>query len=356
MKKSMEAYRQADIKPKRLELYPVMIDNLEQLNEPVQALGLMREYLALTEELGSADAQTRIAELQTAFDLEQKDRELAQSESERLARENELLALQAEQEQQRLIRWGLFGGILVLVLFLMLVLRLLRLRTRANRLLAEKNAEIERQRASLSETNAQLQQHSIEDELTGIGNRRAIRQMIDSSLPAAFTQRPALLIVIDLDRFKGINDRFGHQTGDSILARFGAVLSQIAGPDDVVARWGGEEFLWLIAGADLTSASQYCEQLSQLIAETRFFAPERELAITCSMGAAKLDFSTHEAQMAFDLALKVADAALYEAKSEGRNRWAGFARRSEDRNVYTGTLDIPDLVARGELKRMGIDP
>ncbi|MEN1729068.1 MAG: diguanylate cyclase, partial [Pseudomonadota bacterium] len=247
LRQSLETYREADIKPKRLELYPVMVDNLEQLGRYAEALALMREYRGLDQELASTEAQTRVAELQSAFDLERRERELADSERERLAREMELEQLQSDQAHQRLERLALIAGLVTLALLLILALRLLGLRNRANRLLAEKNTEIEVQRHALTETNAKLQRYSIEDELTGLHNRRYIRQLLKAEKDSPLRRARSLMVLIDLDRFKGINDRFGHPVGDAVLETFAEVLRSVAGSDDVLIRWGGEEFLWLAA-------------------------------------------------------------------------------------------------------------
>jgi len=352
LRQSMSAYREADIKPKRLELYPVMVENLEQLQQYPEALAMMREYRALTEELASADAQTRVAELQTAFDLERKERELAESERERMAGEADLAILRAEQSRQQLVRGLLIAGVVGLVLFLILLLRSLRVRTRANRLLADKNAEIDLQRKALAETNTRLHQQSIEDELTGLGNRRSLRHLLESEAPVALHDKPVLLVLIDLDRFKGINDRFGHPVGDEVLARFAQLLRAVAEPDDVLVRWGGEEFLWLVADASVIDASGRCQALADHVRATEIDVAGHRLSITCSMGVAAVELGGDDQQSAFDLAFKIADAALYEVKAAARDGWAGFERRVDDTKVFEGSLDIEYLVNHGALVRI----
>ncbi len=352
LQESLSAYRQADIKVKRLELYPVMVENLEQLQHYPEALAMMREYRQLSEELVNADAQTRVAELQTAFDLERRERELAESERERLEGEAELAALRAEQSQQRLVRTLLLVGVIVLALFLILLMRSLRLRTRANRLLAEKNAEIEEQRKALAEKNSLLHRQSVEDELTGLGNRRSLRQLLEAPLPATLVDRPVLLVLIDLDRFKGINDRYGHPVGDEVLARFARLLQSIAGPDDALARWGGEEFLWLRANSTIAEAASCFHKLADCLRDADLEIDGHRLSITCSMGVAPVVLSGKDPQASLDLALKIADAALYEAKHAGRDGWAGFERRANDYSLFEGTLDIDALLARDALVRI----
>lgn len=349
--RSLALYREADIKPKRLELYPPLVDNLEALGRYPDALARMREWRALSEELASADAQARVAELQTAFDLERRERELAESERVRLEQEAEVAALQAEQDRASRVRWGLTLGLGVLLLFLALLLRTLRLRTRANRLLAEKNAEIDLQRTALAEANTLLHRHSREDELTGLANRRCVRGLLGPDLPDALRRAPALLILIDLDDFKRINDRYGHPIGDCVLQRFAGVLRDAAGPDDVLARWGGEEFLWLAAGHRIDDAAACCQRLAETMRGTVFEEQGAAIRLTVSMGVTSVEFGG-DPQSAFQEAVKVADAALYEAKQAGRDRWVVYARRAARSGDFAGILDVPSLLDAGALVRV----
>ena len=350
--RSLALFREADIKPKRLELYRSLVDNLEALGRYPDALARMREWRELAEELASADAQARVAELQTAFDLERRERELADSERMRLEREAELAALQAETAREGLIRWGLIVGVALLVLFLVLMARTLRLRTRANRMLAEKNAEIDVQRKALAEANTLLHRHSSEDELTGLANRRFVRGLLGADLPELFRASPALLVLVDLDDFKRINDRFGHPVGDRVLARFADVLRDAAGPDDVLARWGGEEFLWLAVGQAMADADRVCRALGEAVRATAFDVDGETIRLTVSMGVAPLAFGEDPATD-FAVAIKIADAALYEAKQAGRDAWVGYERDARDAELFAGSLDIEALVERGALVRVG---
>jgi diguanylate cyclase (GGDEF)-like protein len=349
--RSLALYREADIKPKRLELYPPLVDNLEALGRYPEALARMREWRELAEELASSDAQARIAELQTAFDLERRERELAESERLRLEREAELAALQGERDRQSQVRWGLTLGVGVLLLFLVLLLRTLRLRTRAHRMLAEKNAEIDVQREALTRANALLHRYSNEDELTGLSNRRFVRNLLAAELPRTLRSAPALLILIDLDHFKAVNDRHGHPVGDQVLVEFVEMLRAVAAPEDVLARWGGEEFLWLAAGRTMDEIDECCRQLADRVRDRVFEVDGVGIQLTISMGVAGLSFGDAP-QAEFDIAVKIADAALYEAKVAGRNRWVGFDRRSASGDVFSGPLYIPALVEDGVLVRV----
>lgn len=347
--RSLSLYRDTDIKPKRIELYPVMVENLEALGRFREALERMGEWRALSEELSSAETQTRIVELQNAFDLERRERELVESERLRLEREAELAILQAEQAREDLIRWGLMCGVALLGLFLLVVVRNLRLRTRANRLLAEKNAEIDVQREALARANSLLHRLSNADDLTGLDNRRGLRRRIAPERPGPLQQAPSLVVLIDLDRFKQINDRFGHAAGDRVLSRFADVLRDVAGPGDVLARWGGEEFLWLVAGAEAGALAEICDRLLERVRAARFEIEDRSIAVTCSLGCAPMDLRGDAPEDEFAIALRLADAALYEAKQRGRDRWTAFDRRVENATAFGGTLDTDRLLERGDL-------
>ncbi|MBY6204789.1 diguanylate cyclase domain-containing protein [Halomonas denitrificans] len=336
--RSLALYREADIKPKRLELYPPLVENLEALGRFPEALERMREWQDLAAELASADAQSRVAELQTVFDLQQRERELS--------------ALQAERSRQRLVGWGLLVGLVVLALFILALGRNLRLRTRAHRLLAEKNAEIDAQREALARANSLLHRLSHADELTGLDNRRGVHRRITPDRPGPLQKDRALAVLIDLDRFKQINDRFGHPAGDRVLSRFAAILRDVAGPGDVLARWGGEEFLWLVAGAGPGEVAEVCNRLLERVRAARFDIEGRSIAVTCSLGCAPMDLRGDAPEDEFSIALRLADAALYEAKQAGRDRWIALDRKDPSRDAYTGAIDTGRLLDRGALARI----
>lgn len=336
--RSLALYRDADIRPKRLELYAPLVANLEALGRYPEALERMREWQDLAAELASADAQSRVAELQTVFELQQRERELN--------------ALQAERSRQRLVGWGLLIGLVVLGLFILALGRNLHLRTRANRLLAEKNTEIDVQREALARANSLLHRLSHADELTGLDNRRGVHRRVASDRPGPLQQEAALAVLIDLDRFKQINDRFGHPAGDRVLTRFADVLREVAGPEDVLARWGGEEFLWLVAGAEADAIAEVCNRLVERVRAARFDIEGRSTTVTCSLGCAPMDLRGDAPEDEFAIALRLADAALYEAKQTGRNRWIALDRKDASRGTYAGAIDTGLLIDRGALARI----
>lgn len=320
------AFLEADIRPKRLELYPVLIENLEALGRSTEALQMMREFKALSDENINVESNERIAKLEAAIDLARKEQELVKSEADRLRQQAELEALAASQQRQRLLAAGLACGLAALALIALLLHRQVRFKTRANQLLEQKNREIQEQHARLAELSEAIRQASLRDALTGLPNRRFLEQHM-RELGSAGTppeSQAGLLLMIDIDHFKRLNDSFGHLVGDQALIHVAHVLDRCRQAQDVVVRWGGEEFLWLAHGAGLDQAAALCRRVRQELALHPFEHGGRPLPITVSIGFAPRPLWPLE-EADWTLSLRVADDALYLAKHSGRDRWVGFA-------------------------------
>ncbi len=164
---------------------------------------------------------------------------------------------------------------------------------------------------------ATLLMHS--DALTGLGNRRYFESRVEEAMSHAQRHRhPLALVMADLDHFKRINDSFGHEAGDRVLQAFADVLRSLTRREDVVARFGGEEFLVLLPETNGERAAAFAERVRAATAALDTLAPERE--VTVSLGVTeRLDGDSVETFM------RRADEALYEAKADGRDRVAVYA-------------------------------
>lgn len=183
----------------------------------------------------------------------------------------------------------------------------------------ERTQELSSALQQLGEAHARLREHSARDGLTGVFNRRYFEQAFAPLLAqCAADAKPFSLLITDLDHFKRVNDEHGHLTGDDCLRCIAATLQQCAGDSAVVARFGGEEFVVLMPGADELSARRTAEAIRQRIA-AQVFALEggRQLHLTVSIGAATVGSGVIVEP---DTLLRRADDALYEAKRSGRNR------------------------------------
>ncbi len=155
------------------------------------------------------------------------------------------------------------------------------------------------------------------DSLTKLANRRYFHGQLKQEW--ARLQRsggPAALLMLDLDHFKQVNDSYSHAAGDAVLRRFAELVSASLRKTDQAGRLGGEEFAILLPGADHAGALEFAERLRARVAADEIAYDDRELRITVSIGVAELAKSDATAEVA----LARADAALYRAKANGRNR------------------------------------
>ncbi|SSC25436.1 diguanylate cyclase (GGDEF) domain-containing protein, partial [Klenkia terrae] len=176
--------------------------------------------------------------------------------------------------------------------------------------LAEQVATIDRLRATLAE-------EAVRDPLTGLHNRRHLDRALLHDLARSVDEGlPVAVVLVDVDRFKSVNDRFGHGTGDTVLCAVAAELRAGTRTGDTVARAGGEEFVLVLPGADEAEALARAETVRARVGALLHPVPDGVLAVTLSAGVA---VARHGGHGAADL-LARADRALYRAKSGGRDR------------------------------------
>ena len=221
-------------------------------------------------------------------------------------------------------RWpAVLGGVLLLAVSLVLIwqLRTRHLRSRARtleRLVAVRTRELEVDKQALEEARAALWQQATHDALTGLPNRSHVLEILDQAiLDARERERPLAVALIDLDHFKHINDRYGHLAGDAVLIETAMRLREALPTDATPGRYGGEEVLAVIPGIPVGHLTPF-EVLRHYIAQRAFRGDGVQVDVTCSIGVAWLDAHDRDG---FDL-IRRADAALYRAKTWGRNRVA----------------------------------
>lgn len=199
--------------------------------------------------------------------------------------------------------WKVLG---VLAILLGLVILWNHKLMRLNRQIATAHQELEAK-------TKELERISITDSLTGLFNRRYIDRVLETELKRQFRyQRHLAVILIDLDNFKTVNDRHGHQAGDMILIKFGEMLKSAVRESDVAGRWGGEEFIVICPESELGGALILAESLRKKIARESFAELGRQ---TASFGVGCLRFGETK-----DSLIKRVDDALYAAKEKGKNR------------------------------------
>lgn len=159
------------------------------------------------------------------------------------------------------------------------------------------------------------------DPLTGVANRRSLIAALDRDVARAQRMRePMALMMVDIDHFKDVNDQYGHPAGDRVLCSVVNVLRQRVRAQDLVGRYGGEEFMVLLPDTGLTGAEQLARELCKAVEESRCPAdgvPGPGIAVTVSIGV----FGGRlESGDSWDMLIAAADRALYQAKNNGRNR------------------------------------
>lgn len=168
----------------------------------------------------------------------------------------------------------------------------------------------------------ELQRVSSLDPLTGTLNRRAFMQLWRRERGRALRNKtPLSLIIIDLDHFKQINDRYGHHFGDEVLRHTAKIMQHHTRDTDMLARFGGEEFVLLLPDTDLQAALEVAEKLRTIL-EQYTIKPDTQQSITITFSAGLAQWQPEES---FDGLYKKADTALYRAKQAGRNRVKVYA-------------------------------
>ena len=156
------------------------------------------------------------------------------------------------------------------------------------------------------------------DALTGAANRRSFTHRAEAELGRARRYgRPTALLAIDADRFKSVNDTYGHGVGDQVLASLSVTAASALRPSDLFGRMGGEEFAVLLPETDLAGAEPVAERLRAAIAAARVPTDRGELQFTVSLGVTEIAATETDLRAAMERA----DKALYRAKQEGRDRW-----------------------------------
>ncbi len=186
-----------------------------------------------------------------------------------------------------------------------------------NRQLAEAHAELEHRTAQLEDLQDQLRDQADRDWLTGLHNRRFLARELER-MTSGEPEGPLSLAVLDLDHFKSINDRFGHDTGDRVLVRVAGLLCDVLRESDIVVRSGGEEFVVLMPDTDARAARACCRRIRRAIRTEAWDRIATGLTLTTSAGVATT-FAPHD----LEAVVKVADRRLYDAKRAGRDRVVG---------------------------------
>ena len=317
---AMAGLETARLRPQLAQAYALREQLARVEHDDAEALRYAHKHATAREELIGIRASRQLAALEARHARAANEQRLVL-----LAKDNDLQAARlAQQELQRRLGIAAISGLGLLLVAL--VWRHLGVR-RLNRELALRNAEIERQRAALGEANLRLQVQATDlrtaaatDSLTGTSNRREVLERLEERFAECrATQRPLALMLIDFDHFKQINDICGHLGGDRALIAGAATLRDCLGADDLLGRFGGEEFIVVVRNREPAIVMALAERMrAQVADELARLMPDLKSIATICIGVAFLADLGAEARP--EQLLEAADQALYEAKDAGRNR------------------------------------
>jgi two-component system cell cycle response regulator len=205
--------------------------------------------------------------------------------------------------------------------------------------------EVERQKAELSTVNDQLVRIARTDGLTGIDNRRRLEERLEEAFEhSRRLDEPFACVMCDLDKFKSVNDTYGHQAGDAVLRQLAQLLRDQAREIDRVGRYGGEEFMLVLPGADVDAALAFAERVRKAVEGRTFSFAGAVIRRTMSCGVAAWP---HPRIPDVPTLVRAADDALYAAKAQGRNRVVQWDARATPARAAPAAGAAPDASGSG---------
>ena len=288
---------------------------LERAGDWAGAVEALHQYRRLIDRVLRDDTRKAVLEAQERYDAERRAKEI-----ELLNRDNSLKAEKIRAHDLELKLWAALAGCIVL----------------SAALLGLAYQRIRRTNAALASSNETLKIQSERDPLTGLANRRhflgAVTRLADAGKLAGTDY------LIDIDHFKRINDQWGHAAGDSVLIEVARRLRAALREDDLVVRWGGEEFLIVVPPRAPSDAETLAQRLLELIALPPIEHGAQRIPVTASIGFASFPVPPHGLALSWERAIDLVDTVMYLAKAHGRNKAYGVQK-----------IDVPDETALAEL-------
>jgi len=273
---------------------------LEKAGDEAGAVTALHKYRRLAVDVLREDQQNAILAIQEQYDADQRERSLVL-----LNRQNQIKAEQLRHGELYQLLWGLLAA--TFALSFTAVALLYRRTRRMNRL--------------LSGNNAQLKVQGECDPLTGLANRRHFQAVVHQWASDGKLEGAAYLL--DIDHFKHINDRYGHSAGDAVLVEVARRLRETLREQDLIVRWGGEEFLVLVRTALADQVDALAQRLLSVLEEVPVSVDGTCIPITGSIGYASFPIGPNRLGVHWERAIELVDGAMYLAKAQGRNRAYG---------------------------------
>ncbi len=314
------------LRPQLVQAYAVREKIALAEHDPEAALRFLRRHAEQRELLLGTRASRQLGELQARHARAEAEKDLAL-----LQKDNELQNARLDkQDVERKL-----GVVALASLGFALLLGIWRYHGvfRLNRTLQSKNLEIDAQSKALADANVRLEeraaalyQAAITDPLTGVCNRSHLRERASRRLARCIASgQDMAVLVIDYDSFKQINDQLGHLFGDRVLVAGVEAMRQCLDEGDILGRFGGEEFVIILGGERAAAAEDIAENLRERVRQSLATLPTQGIAVTVSIGLARLSDLSQPARASVDSLLDAGDRAMYQAKAAGRNRVVRFS-------------------------------
>ncbi len=287
----------------QIVIYEQMARIHAEMGQWQQAYESLRKELDLSNRWLEQQKEHTLLRLQTQFEWQDQQRRLSLMQARQLF-------LEAEHDRDARERRWLLAAVLFFATLVVILGWILRQKVRLHAMVEAKNRELENIRRVL-QAQARI------DPLTRLYNRRAFMEKLRVEMSRMRrTKNPAGLALLDLDHFKEINDHYGHMAGDMILRGVASRMRNTLRDVDVLARWGGEEFIVLMPDTDLDTATRAAERLRRYLSSKPYEAGGKKIALTVTIGVTAIPYDCPDFQRVY----KAVDEALYAGKTSGRNR------------------------------------
>lgn len=330
------------------QLQHTLASSFAQIQDYQWAHLYLKRYAFTQKALDLQKRNNKLLQLEAKFDFEQQRQQLTL-----LEKDNALKQQQITQQKQAIENTALLQQrIILLVVLFFALLFFMYWRWQNKRTLKMLEQQVAERTKELAIRNKQLQAMSYTDSLTGAYNRHFIFTHIDEYLPHESFMESTILCLIDIDHFKSINDTFGHSAGDGVLKSFVDLLKHAIRQNDVIIRWGGEEFLLVMPNISREAAAEILERIRVSIESHSFTENNQNIAVTASLGFTPYPLLRDSIILDWEQTLELADFCLYSAKHGGRNAWVGITELHIDEPIAADTIikDAKRLVKQNKLQ------
>ncbi|PRC92410.1 GGDEF: diguanylate cyclase (GGDEF) domain [Solimicrobium silvestre] len=340
----IDILRQSKAKPAIEEILGQLATAFEKANMYKEAYKVIVEKLALSTELFNADRDRVVSEMKARYDASQHEKQI-----EVLEQKNQIQSIEIKNKSLQWIITTVFSIIAAAVALTILILY---------RKLRETNRNLKEANSNLEQANTKLAHQSNRDPLTGLLNRRAFHdamqsrtQITDRRVLSSDTP-PHSLVVLDIDHFKRINDNYGHAAGDEVLVELSKRLSHVMRDNDMLMRWGGEEFLIFLNHMPTSNLQQVIERILINVGGSPVVFEKNTIPVTISVGYISLhQGEASDVELNWGKSLNLADSMLFMAKTRGRNQAIGIKKVNVPKEEFDALLrsDLENAIQQGKI-------